>query len=125
MKTEEKNALFLLAGIGVTGWILYAVNAKAAPEFTGPAGDGGGEPAPGETWLVAIWLDPPEFTDSDRALLVREYSGTAEILSAKMVTQNVLGLVLKYRKPATFPAAGTTIPWGSGQAKFLSAEPYR
>jgi hypothetical protein len=117
MKAEEKNALFLLGGIGVTAWILYAVNAKAGP-------DAGAEPRAGETWLVAIWIDPPDFTDRDKRRLAEEYSATADVESASMVTENVLGLVLKYKVDAKLPPVGTEMPWGTGTMKFLRAERY-
>jgi hypothetical protein len=120
MKAEERNALWLLLGIGVTGAIVYAVNSKAAPMLDGSAS--AGQPKPGERWLVAIWLDPPEFTDADRRRLVADYSRTATVEKAEMVTQNVLGLVLLFRTDERFPPAGTTIPWGRGEAKFLRAE---
>lgn len=121
MKAEERNALFLLLGIGVTGAIIYARNSKAGEPGPAP-GASAGNPQPGERWLVAIWLDPPDFTDGDRGVLMREYGATATIEKAEMVTKNVLGLVLLYKEPARFPPAGTSIPWGSGEAKFLSAE---
>lgn len=118
------NALFLLLGLGVTALIVAARQSKAAPGGPIPFII---KPAAGETWMIAIEIDPPDFTAADRAALVKLYEGTADVISVGFVTadQKTLGLILKYkRSDSAFPAPGTVIPWGRGKATFLGAERY-
>lgn len=119
MKAEEKNALGLVAGLGVTAWILYAVNSKSAPAHVSTGGMPQ-NPERGEEWQVVMRLDPPDWTPGDEAVLRKEYADTA-MLQAATLRGDMLTLTLDYIVNSKFPPVGSSIPWGKGTATLLGA----
>lgn len=123
---ESSNSLLLLAGVGVTAWIVYAVNAKGATV---------GRPVPieyrvkpGERWRISLRVtDARPWSSADQATLEKEMSGLAVVESVRETEPDtaggrVLSVTLKYLTPATLPEKGTTMKWGTGTATLLAIE---
>ena len=112
MKAEERNALFLLLGIGVTGAIIYARNSKAAeperPLIPDPSDRVLIEP--GEEWIVDVRAEGAPFVPATGENFREMFKDTAELLSfTPSGDYRNARIALRFIRKASLPPLGTNV----------------